>query len=242
LRGDHIKLKSLETELQDKISELKMLMGYHPDFHLPLDTRDAANQVLAGFNGQLVTFAEIQGSNMALKILAKKEQLQSNKVTGAYLALVPKPVFVLEDVQNQVDRTSGFNLALGLDYTIWDGFKRVREIKRQKMRADQLKIDRSQFSQRLYNQFKRLRADLDLSGEKEGFYREQARLAELTEEKAFLQYKAGEVPYEQYLDRRLEKVQAYIDSFDSLEGRVTSLIDLATIAGGLNKYNAGIRY
>jgi outer membrane protein TolC len=141
-----------------------------------------------------------------------------------------------------VDRTSGFNLALGLDYTIWDGFKRVREIKKQKMKAEQLSIDRDKYSQRLYNQFKRLRADLDLSGEREGFYREQARLAELTEEKAFLQYKAGEVPYEQYVERRLEKVQSYVDSLSSLEGRVSSLIDLATIAGGLNKYNAGIRY
>jgi hypothetical protein len=99
-------------------------------------TRDAANQIL-GFNG-LVTFAEIQGGNMPLKILAKKEQLQSNMTTGAYLALIPKPVFVLEDVQNQVDRTSGFNLALGLDYTVWDGFKRVRDIKRQKLKAEQL--------------------------------------------------------------------------------------------------------
>jgi outer membrane protein len=242
LKGEQVKLKSLQTELEDKVGQLKMIMGYHPDYHLPLDTRDAANQILAGFNGQLVTFAEIQGSNMPLKILAKKEQLQSNMTTGAYLALIPKPVFILEDVQNQVDRTSGFNLALGLDYTVWDGFKRVREIKKQKMKAEQLKIDRDKFSQRLYNQFKHLRAELDLSGEREGFYREQARLSELTEEKAFLQYKAGEIPYEQYVERRVDKVQTYVDALSSLEGRVTSLIDLATIAGGLNKYNAGIRY
>jgi outer membrane protein TolC len=242
LKGERVKLKSLQTELDEKLGQLKMIMGYHPDYYLPLDTRDAANQILSGFNGQLVTFAEIQGGNMGLKILAKKEQLQSNMTTGAYLALIPKPVFVLEDVQNQVDRTSGFNLALGLDYTVWDGFKRVRDIKRQKMKAEQLRIDRDKFSQRLYNRFKHLRAELDLSGEREGFYREQTRLAELTEEKAFLQYKSGEITYEQYVEKRLEKVQAYVDSLDSLEGRVTSLIDLATIAGGLNKYNAGIRY
>ncbi|MGO9565915.1 MAG: TolC family protein [Desulfomonilaceae bacterium] len=242
LRGERVKLKSLEAEMEEKSGQLKMIMGYHPDYYLPLDTRDAANQILAGFNGQLVTFAEIQAGNMPLKILAKKEQLQSNRTTGAYLALIPKPIFVLEDVQNQVDRTSGFNMALGLDYTVWDGFKHVRDIKRQKMKAEQLKIDRDKFSQSLYNQFKRLRGELDLSGEREGFYREQATLAELTEEKAFLQYKAGELTYEQYVEKRLEKVQAYVDSLSSLEGRVTSLIDLATIAGGLNKYNAGIRY
>lgn len=63
-RGERIKLRSLETELQDKIGQLKLLMGYHPDYYLPLDTRDAADQILAGFNGQLVTFPEIQGSNL----------------------------------------------------------------------------------------------------------------------------------------------------------------------------------
>ncbi len=242
LKGQRIKLRSLETELQDKIDQLKLLMGYHPDYYLPLDTRDAADQILAGFNGQVVTFPEIQGSNLRLKILAKKEQLQSNLVTGAYVSLVPRPILVLEDISDTVDRTSGFNMALGIDYTVWDGFKRVRDIKRQKMKAEQFKIDRSQFSRKLYNKFRNLRGELDLAGEREGFYREQARLAELTEEKAFLQYKSGEITYDQYMERRLEKVEAYIGSINSLEGRVTSLIDLATIAGGLNKYNAGIRY
>ncbi len=242
MKEEHIKLKDLETELLDKMGQLKMLMGYHPDYYLPLDTRDAADQILAGFNGQLVTFPEIQGSNLGLKILAKKEQLQSNLVTGAYVALVPKPVLVLENISNTIDRSNGFNLALGMDYTLWDGFKRVRDIKRQKMKAEQVKIDRNQYSEDLYNKFRNLREKLDLAGEKEVFYREQARLAEMTEEKAFLQYKAGDIPYDQYVEKRLEKVEANIDSIGSLEGRVTSLIDLATIAGGLNKYNAGIRY
>ncbi len=159
VKGERVKLKTLETELEEKTGQLKMLMGYHPDYYLPLDTRDAANQILAGFNGQLVTFAEIQGGNLALKILAKKEQLQSNLITGAYVALVPKPTLTLENLSNMVDRTSGFNLGLGLNYTIWDGFKRVREIKRQKMKADQLRIDRDQLSQKLYNNFKRLRGE-----------------------------------------------------------------------------------
>ena len=124
LRGARLKLRRLDKEREQRITELKALMGYPPDFHLPLDTRDAANQILGGFNGQFVTFADVQGGNLGLKIAAKKEQVQSNLVTGSYLALVPRPTLLVEDIGNQVDRTSGFNFAVGVEYSIWDGFRR----------------------------------------------------------------------------------------------------------------------
>jgi outer membrane protein TolC len=241
-RGERMKIAGLEREKKEKVSELKALMGYHPDFDLPLDTRDAANQILNGFNGNLVTFATVQGQNLSLKVLAKQEQLQSNKVTGSYVALVPKPLLTVEGLDNIVDRTSGLNVSIGLDYTLWDGFRKVREIKKQKMRAEQLRIDRSQLSQKLYLSFKGLRGEVEGSGEQEGFYREQAKLAELSEEKAFLSYKAGNLPYDDYITRRMERVEAEISSVGSAEGKVTALIDLATIAGGLNKYNAAISF
>jgi len=242
LKGQRIKITELQNERDEKISALKALMGYHPDFYLPLDTRDAANQVLSGFNGQYVTFADVQGANLALKIIAKNEQFQSNSVTAAYLSLLPKPGLVFEDIQNQVDRTSGFNFGLGLDYTLWDGFMRVRDIRRQKMRAQQLKLDREMLSQKLYGSFKQLRGLLGLSGEKESYYREQAKLAELSEEKAFIGYKSGSLPYEEYVDKRIGKVEANINALAGAQERVVSLIDIATLAGGLNRYNARIRH
>jgi hypothetical protein len=55
-------------------------------------------------------------------------------------------------------------------------------------------------------------------------------------------YKSGELPYEQYLEARMRKVVAQLAAARSGQDRVISLIELATIAGGLDKYNAGIRY
>ncbi len=242
LRSARLKLRQLDKEREQKITELKALMGYPPDFHLPLDTRDAVNQILAGFNGQFITFGDVQGGNLSLKMAAKKEQVQSNLVTGAYLALVPKPVLVMEQIDNQVDRTSGFNFAVGVQYSAWDGFKRVREIKRQKIIAEQLKLDRNELSTKLYTQFKLIRGGLELSGERETVIREQARLAELNEERALSDYKAGAITYDQYVDRRIQKVEADLDAISGPQERVGDLIDLATLAGGLNKYNARLAY
>ena len=242
LRGMQIQVRSLKNRRDEEIAVLKRLIGYPPDHHLPLDTRDAVKQILAGFNGQTVTFPEIQANNLMLKILAKKEQLQSNYVTGAYVSLLPRPLILFEDVQNQVDRTSGFNLALGVDYTLWDGFKRVREIKRQKLNARLAEIKRTEASEELYGAFKKIRNVLQLAGEEEAYSREQANLAELAEEKAFLGYKSGAAAYDQYMSSRIQKLQAQMDALKATEPRVLSLIELATIAGGLNRYNAGIRY
>lgn len=241
-RSNRVEIKSLENDRRDKIAQLKILIGYHPDYDLPLDIRDAVKQVLDGFNGRAVTFADVQGNNFALKIMAKKEQVQSSIVTGTYVALLPRPNLVFEEIQNQVDRTSGFNFALGLDYTIWDGFKRVRDIKRQKLKAEQLKLDRSLLSQKLYGEFKHLRGELNLASEKESVAREEAKLAELAEERAFIQYKAGEIAYDAYLDRSIEKGKADLNVLRNVQGRVQALIELATLAGGLDRYNAGIRY
>lgn len=242
MRGQELKVKDLDRELKEKTGSLKLLMSYNPDMGLPLDTRDAAGQILGGFNGRFVTFADIQGTNLRLRIMAKKEQVQSNRVTGAYVALLPRPVVVFEQIQNEVDRSSGTNFALGLDYTLWDGFERVRDIKRQKLTAQQLNLDRKQFSERLYVNFQQLKGALDVSGEREALLQEQAKITELSEERAFLQYKSGTVGYDYYMDRRIDTVQAQLNVLAAVQERVSGLIDLATMAGGLTRYNASIRY
>ncbi len=90
--------------------------------------------------------------------------------------------------------------------------------------------------------FKKIKSGLGLSNEREGLIREQAKLADLSEEKALNNYKSGLIDYNHYLDQRINKTQAHLDVAESLKSRVNDLIDLATISGGLNKYNAAIRY
>jgi hypothetical protein len=268
LKAEDLKIKDLQRERLERISDLKKLMGYYPDQELPLDTRDAANQVLAGFNGQFLTFGEVQGVSRVLRSLAKQEQLQSNTVTGAYLSLVPKPLMVVEGLSNQPDRTSGVNIALGMTYTVWDGFQRVRDIRRQKMKAEQAKIDREVRSTDIYNRFKHFMGLLDMCSAKDSFVREKIAVSELNEEKAFVLYKQGTTSgesftrspgrlpgnsqardqalpkdlYGNYLDRRVETTEAQLESIANVQDRVSTLIDLASLAGGLERYNARIRY
>ncbi|MCL5123202.1 MAG: TolC family protein [Deltaproteobacteria bacterium] len=241
-RSQQIKVKSLENELQEKTSELKAMIGYQPDYYLPLDTRDAVNQILNGFRPDWITFTDVQSGNLQLKISAKKEQVQSNAVTGAYVALVPQPLLVFQQYANVPNAASGLNLGIGFNYTVWDGFERARDIRRQKLLAQKYNLDREELSQQLYLRFKKLKSGMALSSEKESLSRERAKLADLAAEKALNNYKSGIIDYSQYIDQRIKKTQAHLDASDSFQSRINALIDLATISGGLNKYNAAIRY
>lgn len=241
-RAQEIKIRGLENALEQAKRQLKIMIGYQPDFHIPLDTRDAANQILLGFNGNHITFADVQAGNLGLKVIAKREQFQSNMVSAAYLILLPRPVVIFQDLNNQVDAASGTTFGIGMDYTLWDGFKRVRDIKRQKLRAGQIRIERNEASQQLYDRFKALRADIKLSAEKEGYAREQISLSEASEERALNQYKAGTLTYDIYMDQGVAKVQAHLGALNAVSERVNAVIDLATISGGLDRYNAGIQY
>ncbi len=237
-----LRIEALEATREGYIDQLKLLMGYHPDYYLRLDTRDAAKQILDGFNGHLVTFSDIQGGNLALKIKAKQEQLQSNRITGAYVRIAPKPMFYFESVNNQVDRSSGLNVAFGIDYTLWDGFRAVRDIKRQKMIARKMNLGRKQLSREIYVRYKKLRNELELSDARDRIVREQVKIAELQEERTFVRYKNGEAQYSEYVDSRLRKVAARLQSLNSRQDRIMALIELAGLAGGLNRYNAAIRH
>jgi outer membrane protein TolC len=241
---EHLKIKEVETELRQRIGQLKMVMGYHPDYHLPLYTRDAVRQVLGGFNGDCLTFPDVAANNLPLKLAAKKEQIASRQVTASYVLILPRPVFTLEGLSNEVDRTSGVNMGIGLDYSLWDGFRGVRGIKKARMNFRLAKIDRRMLSKKIYHEYRTLRDQLDLVGARERLLRDRARLAELGEEKVYLKYKAGDenATWDDYTGSRIRKIEAALNSIESRQGRVRALVDLATLAGGLNRYNARIRY
>lgn len=235
-----LRIKYLEQKRKYLIADLKLAIGYHPDYHLPLDTRDAPNQILAGFQGDLVTFSDIQARNLNLRMLAKREQLQSSLVTGAYVELLPRPMLTMESLTNEVDRSNGLNFGFGLHYNIWDGFKRIRNIRRQKLELRKLHLDRNMLSKQLYNQYRKLHTKLEMSGEQERLYLEAVRLAEYQAEQAYSQYTAGKSDYPSYIRAVISKLNSKMEGLNLLEQRVTALIDLATLAGGLDNYNGAI--
>lgn len=190
-----------------------------------------------------------------MKILAKKEQLESSFVSACYVAILPQPLVIFQDISNEVDRTSGLNFLLGFKYNLWDGFKGVRRIKRQKMEARQAKIEREEQSRELYEAYRKLRATLEMVDRQEALVREQKGVARATTKqmkelaRMFPQIpplKPGEspdsLPRARVLDSELKELESKLKSVEAWQSRASALVELATLAGGLNKYNARIRH
>ncbi len=72
LLGEKLTIQELQSSLRNQVAALKQLIGYHPDYYLPLDTRDAESQILGGFKGCGINFNAIQALNYDLKLLAKR--------------------------------------------------------------------------------------------------------------------------------------------------------------------------
>ncbi len=241
-RQNSIKVKDTEKDLAESIGKLKAILGYHPDYYLPLDTRDTVNQILAGFNGRGISFPEIESENWSLKISAKKEQVQSCAVTGAYVALLPQPSMVFQGNNNQVNAVNGLTASFGFNYILWDTFKRVRDIKRQKLNTRLANLEREELAVQLYQSYSGYLKDIDITAEKESLKREESKLAELVEDKTYVQYKAGDIPMDVYLDKKIARVETSMAAVTALQQRVNALLELATLAGGLNRFNVRINY
>ena len=190
-----------------------------------------------------------------MRILAKREQLESNLVSATYVAILPQPMIIFQNISNEVDRSSGLNFLFGFKYNLWDGFKGVRRIKRQKMEARQAKIERKEKSRELYEAYKKLRTTLDMTDKQEALVRDQKRIAAATAkqmqelERMFPTIPAlrpGEspdsLPRTRVFNSELNVLESKVKSVEAWRSRARALVELATLAGGLNKYNARIRH
>ena len=81
-RAQQIKVKSLKMIFRKKLVNLRLSSAIIQIIFCLWILGTRTNQILNGFKPNWITFADIQGGNLRLKIAAKKEQMQSNAVTG----------------------------------------------------------------------------------------------------------------------------------------------------------------
>ena len=110
------------------------------------------------------------------------------------------------------------------------------------MKYRKAKIDRRKRSRELYMAYRDLIGTLQLHSEHEAILRERTKLRELDEERAYMNYKSGVIPYADYVQYRIANIKSSIALTQVLSKRVFATIDLATLAGGLSRYHAQLKY
>jgi outer membrane protein TolC len=198
LAGQELDLVRLEKrhlkESQESLEAgLKSLLGLAPETPVSFDLSPTRRQILENFDPARAGLKEVQSRSFVLQMQSLKKDLQVKNIILAKTKLLPTFFFGVEtpDPLSAVD-ASGYYFSVGLKLPVWDGFRRVRDISRQKTilkqfdaEAELQGIDVGEKWREAQEQLRHAWRALKLTQAKEGVVRLKAQQAEI-------RYQAGE--------------------------------------------------
>ena len=128
LRLDHV-----QRTRADVLEGLAALIGAPPTEPLTVDAKGAAAQVLGDPPGAGMAWETVRDRSIEAQVRELRRKLQELRILAARAAYIPDLWLGV----STPDPLSGFNdgdfyLSVGVDIPIWDGWKRARDIARQK--------------------------------------------------------------------------------------------------------------
>jgi outer membrane protein TolC len=121
---------SSQARLKDMV---KSYLGLGPDRKIDFDLKQARHQVMGSFDPEAASLDEARSRSFERKIQVLKKELQALKVLMAKARILPT---FFAGVQNPDPLSAvndrGFFFSLGLSWPVWEGFRRMRDITRQK--------------------------------------------------------------------------------------------------------------
>jgi outer membrane protein TolC len=134
--------RRLEEAQADLRQALKSFLGVKAEERLTFDLRLARQQILGDFDAGVAPLEKAQDRSYELKIQHLKKELQARNVSLARTKLLPTIFFGVQtpDPLSLVD-AHGYYFSVGLKFPVWDGFRRVRNISRQKTILQQYNAD-----------------------------------------------------------------------------------------------------
>jgi outer membrane protein TolC len=220
--------KTLET--------MKMFMGLKPGQEITLDLRDAERQVFGKFDPATVTMEQTKAKNHDLKIQDIKRQLQEYNIILAKTKLLPLFIFGVQTPDPLSMTTArGLYFWIGLEVPVWDGFKRLRNVSRQKALLRQYDAETGAKELDVSNKFLQFSEEVRTTATAHKVAQAQEELAHLKERQGEIRYQSGGEPLTVFLEAR----KAY------LEAKKTTLLkaldyDLAVL--GMRIYTGDLTY
>jgi len=222
---------------QEKIREgLRAFLNLKPDQPLALDLSQARRQVLGDFNPAQASLEDAKGRSFDLRIQKLAKELQSWQITLAKMKFLPTFNFAAQTPDPlTLTNVRGFFFSVGLSFPLFDGFKRLRNINRQKTILKQVtseeevkETDVTQTWREFQEKWKAAAAALRLA-------RAQEELARLKERQGETLYQSAGEPFSLYLAARQAKVKAQLQE-------VKKALDHDLTALGLRHFTGELVY
>ena len=195
------------------LTGLKNLLGLPSGYDLVFNSRDSQHQVLGQFTPATASLAQAKNRSYELKSLEIQKKLQGYKISLAVAQSFPTILFITQTPDPLSYSTAhGLYVGFGLQVPVWDGFKRIRNVSRQKATLRQIGAKASEKEGDLEDKwFQALgRIQEKRVALKNG--QTQEELARLRAHQQEIRYQSGQVPLPALLAGRRQVLLAQKDA------------------------------
>jgi outer membrane protein TolC len=184
---------------------LKSFLGLPSSQDFTPNVRDSRRQVIGNFDPATATLDQAKQRSYELKSMELYKQLQAYNIRLAKSKMFPTFVFNTQTPSPlSVTTGQGLYVGLGMELPVWDGFKRLRDVSRQKAVMRQVDAKTVEKGNSLEE---KLLVDLaDIQGKKVTWKNAETleNLARLKAHQTEVRYQSGESPLNVALDSRKE--------------------------------------
>jgi outer membrane protein TolC len=195
-----------QKRLQGRI---KAFIGMKADQTLVLDFKDAERQVKGGFDTDTASLEQAKSRSYIMKMLELKKELQAYNIMLAKAKLFPS-LFLGMSTADPLSAVTSRELffSVGLEVPVWDGFKRVRNISRQKTILRQYSAEKDEKALSMAEKWSEAQEDLRAAIVARAAAQTQEELARLLERQSEIRYRSGGEPFSVFLAGRKSLVDA----------------------------------
>jgi outer membrane protein TolC len=213
---------------------VKEFLGLKPDQPLQLQVSQARCQVLGDFEPKQANLQDAESRNFDIRIKKLTQELQSWNVTLAKMKFVPSVNMALQSQDPlSYNGVQGAFFSIGLTFPIFDGFKKFRNIDRQKKALDQFASEETVKSDELSQKWREAEEKLNTAATALRVAQAQAELARLKETQGETLYRTAEKDFSVLMAARQIRIKAQMDAAKKALDYDLAVLELRHLSGDL---------
>lgn len=224
-------VEASQGQIREAIRNFLALESGQP---LRLELNQTPRQVLAGFDPAQTSLEKAQDRDFDVRINQLSQELQSWRVALAKMKFMPSVNFIVETpdpVSSDINRGTFFSV--GVNFPIFQGFKRTRDIKRQKTILRQFASEEEMKATEIIQKWGEAEELLQTSATALELAEAQAELAELKERQAETLYRTGGENFSVFLAARQARIKAQKKAVQAALDHDLALLELRHLSGDL---------
>ena len=223
----------LEISQRRILSSLKTFLGLKPEEPCNLDLHDARRQVLGSFDPAAATLDQARERSFELKIEKLKAKMQEYKVSIAKTRVYPSILLSTQTPNPLYSTSAGMYVGVGPDIPVWDGFKRIHDVSRQKTILRQIGLEKDMEESDLTEQWNALQEDLKSAAGALKLAQSKEEVARLKERQAEIRYQSGGKTLDTWLEARKTTIEAQKTTANKALEYDEFVLNLRQISGDL---------